>query len=43
MTPKIVLPRRNFLKASSAAALAVGVRPWTSVLAQSASQRKRVA
>ncbi|MEO7207806.1 MAG: multicopper oxidase domain-containing protein, partial [Steroidobacteraceae bacterium] len=38
MTPKILLPRRDFLKVSSVAALAVGVGPWASVLAQSASQ-----
>jgi FtsP/CotA-like multicopper oxidase with cupredoxin domain len=38
MTPKILLPRRDFLKVSSGAVLAVGVGPWASVLSQSASQ-----
>jgi FtsP/CotA-like multicopper oxidase with cupredoxin domain len=37
VTPRILLPRRDFLKVSSAA-LAAGSSPWSSVLAQSASQ-----
>jgi FtsP/CotA-like multicopper oxidase with cupredoxin domain len=38
MTPKILLPRRDFLKVSSVAAFAAGLKPWSSVLAQSALQ-----
>src|SRR5450631_4290777 len=38
MTPKILRLRRDFLKISSVAALAAGLKPWSSVLAQSASQ-----
>jgi FtsP/CotA-like multicopper oxidase with cupredoxin domain len=37
MSPKILLPRRDFLKVSSVAALAASLKPWSSVLAQSAS------
>jgi FtsP/CotA-like multicopper oxidase with cupredoxin domain len=38
MRPKNLLPRRDFLKVSSVAALTAGLKPWSSVLAQSASQ-----
>ncbi len=38
MTLKTLLQRRDFLKVSSGVALAAGLKPWTSVLAQSASQ-----
>ena len=38
MTPKLLLPRRDFLKVSSVAALAAGLKPWSSALAQSTSQ-----
>jgi FtsP/CotA-like multicopper oxidase with cupredoxin domain len=37
MSSKILLPRRNFLRTSSIAALAAGFEPWSSVLAQSVS------
>ena len=37
MSSKILLPRRDFLKASSVAALAAGLKPWSFVLAQSVS------
>jgi FtsP/CotA-like multicopper oxidase with cupredoxin domain len=38
MKPKVLLPRRNFLKASSLIALAAGIKPGSSVWGQSESQ-----
>jgi FtsP/CotA-like multicopper oxidase with cupredoxin domain len=37
MSSKLLLPRRDFLRVSSVAALAAGFEPWSSVLAQSVS------
>jgi FtsP/CotA-like multicopper oxidase with cupredoxin domain len=37
MSSKILLPRREFLRVSGAAALAAGLEPWSSALAQSVS------
>jgi FtsP/CotA-like multicopper oxidase with cupredoxin domain len=38
MTPKLPLPRRDFLRVSSVAALTAALKPWSNVLAQAASR-----